>query len=321
MPIKNFSATRSSASFSKWAPATTRASSPPGRKLTSAVNSSTLFGLPPADLNSHLQFLDVGCGPGHVARSLAESGYNVTGVDRSHSLLRIARRLASKLASSHRVTFHHSPTDKLPFDDATFHLTYATGVIYWVEHLAETLREIVRVTRPNGVVAFLDPHSSMSIANARAYSLRHGLSRRDTRKMVAWATSARFNRRFEETELRRALAEAGLEQIHLERRLDGMVWFTRARIPAPALVSRVRIESLKPSSCHELRELFRCESLPFRCLISPLLDFVSASSNTGIPFLISCTATLASTRLHRTRQSCNSTHLQLQHSRSKLPRI
>jgi len=201
--------------------------------------------LPPADLNSHLQFLDVGCGPGHVARSLAESGYNVTGVDRSHSLLRIARRLASKLASSHRVAFHHSPTDKLPFDDATFHLTYATGVIYWVEHLAETLREIVRVTRPNGVVAFLDPHASMSIANARAYSLRHGLSRRDTRKMLAWATSARFNRRFEETELRLALAEAGLEQIHLERRLDGMVWFTRARIPAPALVSRVRIESLQ----------------------------------------------------------------------------
>jgi ubiquinone/menaquinone biosynthesis C-methylase UbiE len=201
--------------------------------------------LPPAHLNSHLKFLDVGCGPGHVARSLAASGYNVTGVDRCHNLLRIARRLESKLASPRRVTFHHSSTDKLPFDDATFHVTYATGVIYWVEHLANTLREIVRVTRPNGIVAFLDPHASMSIANARAYSERHGLSRRDKRKMVAWATSARFNRRFEENELRRALADAGLEQIQLERRLDGMVWFTRARKPATAVTVHVEVESLQ----------------------------------------------------------------------------
>jgi ubiquinone/menaquinone biosynthesis C-methylase UbiE len=201
--------------------------------------------LPPAHLNSHLQILDVGCGPGHVARTLAESGYNVTGVDRSHSLLRIARRLASRLASSDRIAFHHSSTDRLPFDDASFHITYATGVIYWVEHLAETLREIVRVTRSGGVVAFLDPHSSMSIANARAYSQRHGLSRRDTRKMVAWATSARFNRRFEESELRRALAAAGLEQIHLERRLDGMVWFTRAQTPAAAPQVQLPVEPLQ----------------------------------------------------------------------------
>jgi ubiquinone/menaquinone biosynthesis C-methylase UbiE len=201
--------------------------------------------LPPAHLNSHLKFLDVGCGPGHVARGLAENGYDVTGVDRSHSLLRIARRLASKLASPHRVAFRHSPTDKLPFADASFHLTYATGVIYWVEHLAETLREIVRVTRPDGVVAFLDPHASMSIANAREYCQRHSLSRRDTRKMIAWATSARFNRRFEEPELRSALVNAGLEEIQLERRLDGMVWFARARKPVSAQAVHAAPEALQ----------------------------------------------------------------------------
>ncbi len=199
--------------------------------------------LPPANSNSHLQLLDVGCGPGHVARALAGSGYHVTGVDRCYSLLRIARRLASKLELPGRVEFHHSTTDRLPFDDASFDVTYATGVIYWVEHLAETLREIVRVTRPGGAVAFLDPHSSMSIANARAYSERHGLSRRDTRKMTAWATSARFNRRFEESELRRALVAAGLEQIDLELRLDGMVWFTRARTPAVGAVPQLAREA------------------------------------------------------------------------------
>jgi len=94
--------------------------------------------LPPASPGTEaLRFLDVGCGPGHVARGLAQSGYCVTGVDRSRSLLRIARKLG---ANERNLNFHLSATEKLPFEDASFDYTYATGVIYWVEHLAATLR-------------------------------------------------------------------------------------------------------------------------------------------------------------------------------------
>src|SRR5271156_5964974 len=74
--------------------------------------------LPPAvDGHGRLQFLDVGCGPGHVARGLAQSGYQVTGVDRSRSLLRIARKLG---AGERRLDFHLSGTEKLPFANASF---------------------------------------------------------------------------------------------------------------------------------------------------------------------------------------------------------
>jgi ubiquinone/menaquinone biosynthesis C-methylase UbiE len=186
--------------------------------------------LPPASPGTEaLRFLDVGCGPGHVARGLAQSGYCVTGVDRSRSLLRIARKLG---ANERNLNFHLSATEKLPFEDASFDYTYATGVIYWVEHLAATLREMVRVTRPSGIVAFLDPHASMSVSNARAYSIQNRMSRRDTRKMVTWATSAQLNRRFEETELRRLLTDAGLVSLTLEQRLGGMVWFGQGIVPA-----------------------------------------------------------------------------------------
>ncbi|HEY0705140.1 MAG TPA: class I SAM-dependent methyltransferase [Candidatus Acidoferrales bacterium] len=186
--------------------------------------------LPPAaHAEPALRFLDVGCGPGHVARGLAQSGYTVTGVDRSHSLLRIAK----KLGANHRsLDFHLSATDRLPFADASFDYTYATGVIYWVEHLVATLREMVRVTRPAGTVAFLDPHASMSVSNARAYGLRHRMSRRDIHKLITWATSAQCNRRFEESDLRRLLTEAGLVSLTLEQRLGGMVWFGKGIVPA-----------------------------------------------------------------------------------------
>ena len=187
--------------------------------------------LPPATgAPQPLRFLDVGCGPGHVARGLAGSGYHVVGVDRSRSFLRIARKLSENV---HNLSFQLSPTEKLPFADASFDYTYATGVIYWVEHIVATLREMVRVTRPGGTVAFLDPHASMSIANARAYGLQNRMPRRDIHKLVTWATSAQLNRRFEESELRRLLTDAGLESLTLEQRLGGMVWFGRGTVPAP----------------------------------------------------------------------------------------
>ena len=186
--------------------------------------------LPPSG-NGHgtLRVLDVGCGPGHVARELAQSGHDVTGVDRSRSLLRIAKRLAKREQS--RVQFHLSSTDQLPFPDGSFDCCYATGVIYWVENLAATLREMVRVTRPAGLIASLDPHASMSIARVLVYARENRMNSRDTRKLVAWATVAKCNRRFEEGRLRQLLTDAGLESLTLERRLGGMVWFSKGTVP------------------------------------------------------------------------------------------
>ncbi|MGH9712132.1 MAG: class I SAM-dependent methyltransferase [Candidatus Acidiferrales bacterium] len=176
--------------------------------------------------------LDVGCGPAHVARALAQQGCDVTGVDRSPRLLRIAKKLAAR--QKIRLTLKRAATHELPFGDATFDCTLATGVIYWVEHHEKTLREMVRVTRPGGLVVSLDPHASMSLPQMRAYSARHSLSRRDSRKLSAWATAASFNRRFEEAELSRLFASAGLTNLVLERRLGGMVWFSKGEVAAHA---------------------------------------------------------------------------------------
>jgi ubiquinone/menaquinone biosynthesis C-methylase UbiE len=173
--------------------------------------------------------LDVGCGPGHVARALAQHGCDVTGVDRSLRLLRIARKSAAR--QNIRLRLERAPTHDLPFGDATFDCSLATGVIYWVEHHEKTLREMARVTRPGGMVVSLDPHASMSVPRMQAYSAESSLTRRDARKLSRWATVASFNRRFTEAELRRLFESAGLVDLVFEKRLNGMVWFSKGVVP------------------------------------------------------------------------------------------
>lgn len=169
--------------------------------------------------------LDVGCGPGHLALLLARRGCHVTGVDRAWRLLCMAHGRAAREGLP--VTFLRASGDQLPLADKAFDYTLATTVIYFVAQPETCLREMTRVTCAGGVVATLDPHASMNIATMRAYCRQKNLSRGDARKLVAWAAAARLNRRFEEPELCRLLDGAGLRELHLERRLGGMVWFAR----------------------------------------------------------------------------------------------
>ncbi len=175
--------------------------------------------------------LDVGCGPGHLARLLALRGCRVIGVDRGRRMLRIARRLA--VAESAPVQFLRASCDCLPFAAGSFDLTLATAVIYFVPQPEPVLREMARVTRASGTMASLDPTDSMTPEAMRLYCAERGLSRKDTRKLAWWARAAeKLSRRFTEAELRALLAAAGLAELRLDRRLGGMVWFSRGIKPA-----------------------------------------------------------------------------------------
>jgi ubiquinone/menaquinone biosynthesis C-methylase UbiE len=178
--------------------------------------------------------LDVGCGPGHLARLFARRGCRVTGVDRGRRLLRFARRWSSPTPedAARSIQFHRAPAERLPFPDNSFDLATATTVVYFVAKPVAVLREMVRVTRPGGMVATLDPHASMDRLSVRDYCESRRLGPQDTRKLLAWAIASERCLRFEEHELRALLAAAGLASIELERRMAGLVWFSRGRKPA-----------------------------------------------------------------------------------------
>jgi ubiquinone/menaquinone biosynthesis C-methylase UbiE len=94
--------------------------------------------------------LDVGCGPGQLARELAAavgSRGHVCGADVSEHMLELA---------GDEVELVHVSGTKLPFADGAFDAAVATQVYEFVEQLTEALSELHRVLRPGGRALILD---------------------------------------------------------------------------------------------------------------------------------------------------------------------
>ncbi len=95
--------------------------------------------------------LDVGCGPGALAAALAArlgGGAEVAAVDPSERFVEACR------ARVPGADVRRAPGEALPFADATFTAALAQLVIAFVSDADEVAREMARVVRPGGAVAF-----------------------------------------------------------------------------------------------------------------------------------------------------------------------
>src|SRR5581483_9620097 len=99
--------------------------------------------------------VDVACGPGTVARRLAErvgGAGRVTGADASEPMLEIARQKPVSRATA-RIEYVHSPAAPLALPDAAFDLvTCQHGLMFFPDRVA-ALSEMRRVLKPGGRVA------------------------------------------------------------------------------------------------------------------------------------------------------------------------
>lgn len=104
--------------------------------------------------------LDVGSGTGTLAVGALERWphLRVTGIDPSGGMLEEAgRTAASRLepAVARRFSWEVAPADRMPFRDATFDAAMSSFVLQLVPSRAAALREIRRVLRPGGTLAWV----------------------------------------------------------------------------------------------------------------------------------------------------------------------
>jgi SAM-dependent methyltransferase len=91
---------------------------------------------------------DVGCGPGHVGRYLAERGVDVSGLDLSPAMVAVARRLNPGMR------FEQGDLRALPLPDASLAGAVAFYSMIHLERraLPGALTELARVLVPDGLV-------------------------------------------------------------------------------------------------------------------------------------------------------------------------
>ena len=111
-----------------------------------------------AGILSEGKVLDVGTGPGTLARELArrQPQIQVYGIDLSDDMIRLARAHAEREHLEERVHFATGDVAHLPYPDNSFDVIVSTiSMHHWYE-LEQPLRDLYRVLRPGGHVWIYD---------------------------------------------------------------------------------------------------------------------------------------------------------------------
>lgn len=104
--------------------------------------------------NPQLTLLDVGAGSGSISATLAKEipDGQVTATDLKEETLLRAKAVA-EAAGVKNIEFQQADVYKLPFADETFDITHCHQVLCHLKQPSDALREMLRVTKPGGVVA------------------------------------------------------------------------------------------------------------------------------------------------------------------------
>ncbi len=154
--------------------------------------------------------LDMGCGTGFVARSIARRPHfvgKVTGVDLSPYLAQTAARLSAEEGLAACTEFRAGDTAGLDLADATFDAVVAHTLVSHVGDPLAVVKEAARVVKPGGMVGIFDgDYASMTFTLPEAELTR----KYDEALINAMVTSPRVMRN-----MPRLIREAGLEMVQV----------------------------------------------------------------------------------------------------------
>ena len=102
--------------------------------------------------------LDIGCGGGMVSAYFCEQESSVFGIDISENMIRQADTYVRSLSLSAK--FSVGDASALEFPDSYFDVITCISVIEWLDKDTETIQEIRRVLKPNGIAIVSVPNQT-----------------------------------------------------------------------------------------------------------------------------------------------------------------
>jgi len=115
--------------------------------------------------------MDVGCGIGHWGRlldSVLSSEATVIGVDREGEWVSQARAIAEKRGLAGRLRYEQGVAEELEFPDDSFDLVTCQTLLIHVHSPSAVIGEMLRVTKPGGVILAAEPNNRAHLLIATA---------------------------------------------------------------------------------------------------------------------------------------------------------
>jgi ubiquinone/menaquinone biosynthesis C-methylase UbiE len=166
------------------------------------------------DIRAGDRVLEVGCAAGTLTAYLDDSGYSVTGLDRSSSMIRRARK------TYRRLDLHVGDAMELPYDDDAFDAVVAASVVNVVADAKAVMSEMHRVCAPGGTVSVLVPSTDFTDEDLDVLIETLGLTGFSRAALAKWHGSAPKMSRSQLESLFRGVA---LEAVSTRSYLDGML--------------------------------------------------------------------------------------------------
>jgi len=133
-------------------------------------------------------WLDLGSGPGLVARLAAERGYRATGIDTDPQMVAAAKRIAR---------WKHSPAEfqtgdftSRPAESAQ--VVSAASLLAVLSDREAGLRTLWHLLRPGGFLLIVEPTQQMTSENARR-AIQNGLPKKRLAGLRMWANARQGN--------------------------------------------------------------------------------------------------------------------------------
>lgn len=170
------------------------------------------------------QTLDVGTGPGALVKLFREQyKADAYGLD------------ADWLMMAHAVDFQSvgpvfmcGSIYQLPLKNDQFDVVTATNVLYLLDEVPSALEELVRILKPGGTLAMLNPSSQMSVAAATALANERGLIGFARENFIHWGEIAEAKMRWSPDQIAELFQEFGLHLTETRERVGtGLALYAR----------------------------------------------------------------------------------------------
>lgn len=171
--------------------------------------------------------LDVGCGTGRLLLRGVQEANVVHGVDLSENMIAAAKQIyeEKQICNSE---FKVGDAYSLPYHDQEFDIVVSTCVFFLLPEPVKGLKEMVRVSKPGGMIVMLNPAEGMCQDAAAEYVMKHGLKDFEEKTIMQWSNISTQRHRYNQRELTALLKEHGANEIVHKEVVDGLALITIA---------------------------------------------------------------------------------------------